>query len=128
MTRAEEQALKAYPIKIAVREGYDENLRERKGFVKGYKQAEKDLTDKAKFSSGWDGFYYGQGYKQAEKDTREEIAKQLAKQWSDGYSEGYTKAEQDLMEKFKMWVVHNGYTAQESELVYNNFKRFITES
>jgi hypothetical protein len=27
------------------------------------------MTDKAKTSSGWDGFYYGQGYKQAEKDN-----------------------------------------------------------
>lgn len=43
MSKAEESALKAYPVKIAQREGYDENLRERKGFVKGYKQAEKDL-------------------------------------------------------------------------------------
>ncbi len=48
MTRAEEQALKAYPIKIAAREGYDENLRERKGFIKGYNRAEKDLMEKAK--------------------------------------------------------------------------------
>ena len=75
MTRAEEQALKAYPIKMAVREGYDENLRERKGFVKGYKQAE-----------------------------------------------------QDLMEKFKMWVAYNGYTAKDAEAVYNDFKQFITEN
>ena len=37
-------------------------------YIKGYEQAEKDLTDKAKVSSGWDGFYYGQGYHQAEKD------------------------------------------------------------
>jgi len=43
MSKAEERALKAYPIKIAEREGYDENLRERKGFIKGYHQAEKDL-------------------------------------------------------------------------------------
>lgn len=43
MSKAEERALKAYPVKIAEREGYDENLRERKGFVKGYHQAEKDL-------------------------------------------------------------------------------------
>lgn len=43
MSKAEERALKAYPIKIAKRDGYDENLRERKGFVKGYHQAEKDL-------------------------------------------------------------------------------------
>ncbi len=44
MSKAEERALKAYPIKIAVREGFDENLRERKGFIKGYHQAEKDLA------------------------------------------------------------------------------------
>jgi hypothetical protein len=43
MGKAEDRALKAYPIKIAERDGYDENLRERKGFVKGYHQAEKDL-------------------------------------------------------------------------------------
>ena len=42
MSKAEERALKAYPVKIAARDGYDENLRERKGFVKGYEQAEKD--------------------------------------------------------------------------------------
>jgi hypothetical protein len=45
MSKAEERALKAYPIKIAEREGYDENLRERKGFVKGYHQAEKDVAE-----------------------------------------------------------------------------------
>ena len=44
MSKAEERALKAYPIKIAERDGYDENLRERKGFIKGYHQAEKDLA------------------------------------------------------------------------------------
>ena len=43
MSKAKERALKAYPVKIAERDGYDENLRERKGFVKGYHQAEKDL-------------------------------------------------------------------------------------
>ena len=42
MNKAEYRALRAYPIKIAERERYDENLRERKGFVKGYHQAEKD--------------------------------------------------------------------------------------
>ena len=42
MSKAEERALKAYPVKIAERDGYDEKLRERKGFVKGYHQAEKD--------------------------------------------------------------------------------------
>lgn len=46
----------------------------------------------------------------------------------EGAEWGYNQAEQDLMEKFKMWVVHNGYTAQESELVYNDFKQFITEN
>ena len=40
---------------------------------------------------------------------------------------GYEQAEKDFMEKFKMWVAHNGYTAQESELVYNDFKQFITK-
>ena len=43
MSKAKERALKVYPIKIAKRDGYDENLRERKGFVKGYEQAEKEL-------------------------------------------------------------------------------------
>ena len=42
MSKVKEQALRAYPVKIAARDGYDENLRERKGFVKGYEQAEKD--------------------------------------------------------------------------------------
>lgn len=41
---------------------------------------------------------------------------------------GYTQAEQDLMEKFKMWVVYNGYTAKDAEAVYNDFKQFITEN
>ncbi len=44
------------------------------------------------------------------------------------FTKGYEQAEKDLMEKFKMWVAHNGYTAQESELVYNDFKQFITEN
>lgn len=44
MSKAEQWALEAYPIKIAQREGYDENLRERKGFIKGYHQAEKDVA------------------------------------------------------------------------------------
>ena len=41
---------------------------------------------------------------------------------------GYNQAEQDLMEKFKMWVVYNGYTAKDAEAVYNDFKQFITEN
>jgi hypothetical protein len=46
MSKAKERALRAYPVKIAERDGYDENLRERKGFVNGYHQAEidKELT------------------------------------------------------------------------------------
>ena len=43
MSKAEDRALKSYPVNVAQREGYDENLRERKGFIKGYHQAEKDL-------------------------------------------------------------------------------------
>ena len=44
------------------------------------------------------------------------------------YVEGYNQAEQDLMEKFKMWVAYNGYTAKDAEAVYNDFKQFITEN
>lgn len=45
MSRAKDRALKAYPVRVAQREGYDENLRERKGFIKGYHQAEKDIKE-----------------------------------------------------------------------------------
>lgn len=45
MSKAEDRALRVYPIKITERDGYDENLRERKGFVKGYQQAEKDVAE-----------------------------------------------------------------------------------
>ena len=41
---------------------------------------------------------------------------------------GYKQAEQDLTEKFKMWVAYNGYTAKDAEAVYNDFKQFITEN
>ena len=41
---------------------------------------------------------------------------------------GYNQAQQDLMEKFKMWVAYNGYTAKDAEAVYNDFKQFITEN
>jgi hypothetical protein len=58
MSKAEERALEKYPYAKVCREKY----------LEGYHQAEKDLTDKAKVSSGLDGFFYGQGYKQAEKD------------------------------------------------------------
>lgn len=76
--RAEEAALKAYPIDIC---GYqcgheigdspeplDYNEDRRKAHQKGYEQAEKDLADVAQFSSGPDGFFYGKGYQQAKKD------------------------------------------------------------
>ena len=43
------------------------------------------------------------------------------------YLEGYNQAEQDIMEKFKMWVAYNGYTAKDAEAVYNDFKQFMTE-
>ena len=65
MSKAEEKALKIYP---AERGHMHDRPYQREGFIVGYHQAETDLTDKAKVSSGWDGFYYGQGYKQAEKD------------------------------------------------------------
>ena len=76
MSRAEERA-RAFYLPVVMVLGNPDGLYEEqcfarehkiKGFVDGYEQAEKDLTDKAKFSSGWDGFYYGQGYKQAFKD------------------------------------------------------------
>ena len=44
------------------------------------------------------------------------------------FAEGYEQAQQDLMEKFKMWVAYNGYTAKDAEAVYNDFKQFITEN
>ena len=74
MSKAEEKALEKYPahsvlIVPARGGGYYADSHLREGFIEGYHQAEKDLTDKAKVSSGWDGFYYGQGYKQAEKDN-----------------------------------------------------------
>ena len=74
MTRAEEAAMKAYPIKGKwVGNQYGEwdndiNGPNRNAFLQGYEQAEKDLADVARFSSGLDGFFYGKGYQQAEKD------------------------------------------------------------
>ena len=80
MSKAEERALEAYPIK-----------------------------------NEWVGNQYG-SYGDINEDSREKFIR------------GYEQAEKDFMEKFKMWVAHNGYTAQESELVYNDFKQFITEN
>ena len=50
MSKAEERALEAYPKSIVEQEGiydissYDRNSLERKAFIKGYHQAEKDLA------------------------------------------------------------------------------------
>lgn len=77
MNKIEELALKEYPVVMTTLIPADNehslieqdcNKFTREAYIKGYHQAEEDLTDKAKLSSGWDGFYYGQGYKQAEKD------------------------------------------------------------
>ena len=74
--RAEERALEAYPD-VKKEDGYDpdteiwvtQNLPLwRKSFIKGYEQAEKDIENKIKYSSGPDGFCYGKGYDQAKKD------------------------------------------------------------
>ena len=45
----------------------------RMGFLDGYKQAEKDLTNVAVLSSGPDGFYYGKGYQQGMKDAEKKF-------------------------------------------------------
>ena len=50
MSKAKERALEAYPKSIVEQEGiydissYDRNSLERKAFIKGYHQAEKDLA------------------------------------------------------------------------------------
>ena len=78
--KAEERALEAYPVEIhplnyqdlinqfGGKTEVDINTYQRYIFQEGYEQAEKDITDEAKYSSGWDGFFYGKGYAQAEKD------------------------------------------------------------
>jgi len=45
MSKAEEQALKAYPRED---DAWGDEWQKRVGFVKGYNQAEQDLMDKAK--------------------------------------------------------------------------------
>lgn len=45
MSRAEEQALKAYP---RTDDSWGDEWQKRVGFVEGYKQAEQDLIEKAK--------------------------------------------------------------------------------
>lgn len=104
--RAEEAALKAYP------DYTDLNLQKRICYINGYEQAEKDLAKKAKYSSGWDGFYYGKGYEQARKElalTWEDIAK-IITIYEAGIDNGdyrrYNEAEwmkeysQDILHKF----------------------------
>ena len=45
----------------------------------------------------------------------------------EGAKIGYEQAQQDLMEKFKMWVAHNGYTAKDGDMteVEKELERFI---
>ena len=85
----------------------------------GYHQAEEDLTDKAQFSSGWDGFYYGQGYQQAKKDIAltwrdleeiVEISNSLEKEWLsstpwDGIKEHWFY--QEVLKRFKNYKERN---------------------
>lgn len=78
ISKAEEAALKAYPdstrdgLGILTFLGYTQRYRD--CFIKGYEQAEKDLSDIAAFSSGIDGFYYGRGYQQGKKDSEKDLA------------------------------------------------------
>ncbi len=87
---------------------FEDACMEKPAYIAGYHQAEKDLTDKAKTSSGWDGFFYGQGYKQAEKDN--ELTWQdmfdifrLVNEVLDDYAEGKTKKEvgEEVLKRFK---------------------------
>lgn len=73
--RAEDAALEAYPQpKELGRVGVIDWLKEyRRGFIKGYEQAEEDLANAAAFSSGPDGFYYGKGYQQGKKDAEKHL-------------------------------------------------------
>ena len=56
MTRAEEQALKAYP---RADDAWGDEWQKRVGFVEGYKQAEKDLKEKAVEVEVFDDWQYG---------------------------------------------------------------------
>jgi uncharacterized protein (DUF2164 family) len=70
----------------------------------GYHQAEKDLTDKAKVSSGWDGFYYGQGYHQAEKDlelTYDDICEIMEIREDVLEMDSYENLYQEVLKRFK---------------------------
>ena len=49
MTRAEEQALKAYP---RTDDAWGDEWQKRVGFVDGYKQAEKDIAEHIKLAYG----------------------------------------------------------------------------
>jgi hypothetical protein len=67
MTKAEEKAMQYCCTKCENNKlncgmkivSHGRNCIECSNYIKGYHQAEKDLTDKAKTSNGWDGFYYG---------------------------------------------------------------------
>ena len=56
MTRAGEQALKAYP---RADDAWGDEWQKRVGFVEGYKQAEKDLKEKAVEVEVFDDWQYG---------------------------------------------------------------------
>ena len=56
---------------------------ERNAYICGMKQAQTEIAEKAKFSSGMDGFYHGQGYRDGKKDTIEKAAAWLKANWRD---------------------------------------------
>lgn len=121
MTRAEEDALEAYPdstrdgLGILTFLGYTQRYRD--CFIKGYEQAEKDLSDIAAFSSGIDGFYYGRGYQQGKKDSE----KDLALTWED------MKAITDIADKMMEEIVphHSPEWLETEEKYYTEvLKRF----
>lgn len=89
MSRAEERAKEAFPKS----DWFNEN---RSAYIEGYKQAEQDLTDKAKFSSGWDGFFYGRGYYQAKQDYIE-------------YAQLWVDSGEVNIKSFKQFLKDRGY-------------------
>ena len=73
--RAEEIAEKYYPKTLEYKSysNIDLNGIKRSCVQFGYEQAEKDLANKAMFSSGPNGFYYGKGYEQGRKDAKKDF-------------------------------------------------------
>ena len=108
MSKAEERALEAYPSTSHYWNAEpDRNAEAREFYIQGYHQAEKDLTDKARLSSGWDGFYYGQGYKQAEKDLelKNEDVYDIWRIYNEvcleGKILGFDETSQEVLKRFK---------------------------